>query len=1456
MIDNVDALPTRETFTGVLQLQPGTPFLYMPNSFYERAEYVSGRQLYRVYTFGVTSTGHKLCVIFDDIQVYTDVLVERYEPDVFLGAIKEKLTDFGYSFRKASLHRAYKLKGFQTEKSWWVRVHFNNLKDRRDALDWLTGEKYTTASDDASNYIALFTRELKYNSASWNRVSNWKWETDAITQNVAGCVAVGITNVTPLSESDISGSNDLVRDRSIVLDWDIETQSFGVQTGEAPRPGDKNFEIIMMSAVFSYQWSADTLLRVNVTSRPTAFPADATRDTHIIVVEDERSVIRTWAQVVRRMQVDFEVGFNTGNFDWPIVREQASRLGVLGDIRNAFACTQPGSKETPTNIYKWYFGNEKVKISAEEPDFEMLCSRFPGVLGSDCMVVFKQLYPTAETGKGNSLNFYLKMNKLSSKEDMDYKRMFRIFDLAKSLKDGEVNTDGLATRLDAYFAEGVTVKPPWFPADYQKKYGGRDPRDVILQESALTNWYCIIDAYRCRQLYVVRSIIDDKRELSNMSYVTLYDSFYRANGMKVRNLIGAYCKDVGIAFSNAKTANEKIKYPGAWVFPPKKGLNNRRPTVALDASSLYPSIMMGFNLSPDKVLVRRDDTRGKNGTEEVDRYAEKLRSQGYDLRPISFHCDAANVDVEGWTVHHRGNHTMDHTGAKIITGYEADGELLRHDPKTGAAIPIYGRDALPGESMGLFPFILKKLFDRRAALKKVFVALSKLKEKLERKDTITPKDLEGTGVAYPEYTDVCFRRNKVDSKQKAMKVHMNTFYGESGNFRSPIYELLVAGGITTMGQRSIKCVSGYLTSHGYDVRYGDTDSNYLCCPDSMFREVDDVYNENLGVVNGMCEPLPSYDRQHRPSYWRPLFDAHWKVINDMYTKIDREFEHRIKAGTPRLVYYTDRSAFTTALEYVKGEVTKASLDGSLDAARAAVEALRSRNREDYWIKMVQITRCDIERLRVLVNDHLTLDNGTEFIKMAYEEVLMPTVMTGKKKYFGFQHLEGENFHPKPSQFFIKGIDIIKQGQTDLAKEWGYGFIEEICSVDNYLDIDELVQERLRDVCSRTFELRHFVKNGKYKLPKEGKPGNATILPFVKRMAECRAMYKARGDPVTAALYPIVEPGDRLYWVVVKRDYTRDLRGRKVEPKISDKMEYVDVYKASLSTDHPLEIDLDYYLDSSIFGLFARFMSYKAEFEPPEKYDWDDKEQYKKYDDKVIKASKKWIEEFCEGLKTVTQPKEDNGRAYQRVYREINNAARVDLISRIGGSAFLIYGISWYDNKTEESNRTGVFSLPGKILDRVLAQFETMTEVSREYGREYVCDALAHNVTLESLRAMYMSEATKSLRDYVYEMCSDGIRDETESFGVRLPTLLTILERYERSVARVVNDVKNTRLEDFEVTPEMMGYINTLDPPDTAFLSEVFGVVVNLLTYLRTRKQVRSVCMAIIERISETARVNT
>ncbi|RGB29431.1 DNA-directed DNA polymerase, partial [Rhizophagus diaphanus] len=69
--------------------------------------------------------------------------------------------------------------------------------------------------------------------------------------------------------------------------------------------------------------------------------------------------------------------------------------------------------------------------------------------------------------------------------------------------------------------------------------------------------------------------------------------------------------------------------------------------------------------------------------------------------------------------------------------------------------------------------------------------------------------------------------NSLNSKQKVIKLYMNSFYGMMGQSDSPFYILELAGDVTSSGQESIKCVAEYVKKKGFGIKYGNTDSLYL-----------------------------------------------------------------------------------------------------------------------------------------------------------------------------------------------------------------------------------------------------------------------------------------------------------------------------------------------------------------------------------------------------------------------------------------------------------------------------------------------------------------------------------------------------------------------------------------------------------------------------------------------------
>src|SRR3954453_19838754 len=106
---------------------------------------------------------------------------------------------------------------------------------------------------------------------------------------------------------------------------------------------------------------------------------------------------------------------------------------------------------------------------------------------------------------------------------------------------------------------------------------------------------------------VKHKAINEYREVASVAFLSLFDAHYFAGGMKVCNLLSASAWQRGILTSMISSQQtETGKYPEAYVFPPVKGLENRRPVTGLDFASLYPNLIITYNLSPDKIILSQE----------------------------------------------------------------------------------------------------------------------------------------------------------------------------------------------------------------------------------------------------------------------------------------------------------------------------------------------------------------------------------------------------------------------------------------------------------------------------------------------------------------------------------------------------------------------------------------------------------------------------------------------------------------------------------------------------------------------------------------------------------------------------------------------------------------------------------------------------------------------------------
>ncbi len=100
-----------------------------------------------------------------------------------------------------------------------------------------------------------------------------------------------------------------------------------------------------------------------------------------------------------------------------------------------------------------------------------------------------------------------------------------------------------------------------------------------------------------------------------------------------------------------------------------------------------------------------------------------------------------------------------------------------------------------------------------------------------------------------EYNSVHFIYDSLNSKQKAIKLYMNSFYGIIGQSDFPFYKLELIGDVTSAEQKNIKLVAEFMKKKSFRIKYDDTDSLYFTCLDSYYEKYDLTYDTEKGIIS-------------------------------------------------------------------------------------------------------------------------------------------------------------------------------------------------------------------------------------------------------------------------------------------------------------------------------------------------------------------------------------------------------------------------------------------------------------------------------------------------------------------------------------------------------------------------------------------------------------------------------
>lgn len=1300
--------------------------------------------------------------------------------------------------------------GWQPNETEYLKLSFVKQSSRKKMMTLLRQAGYNTFHDDYDNYYHVVARDYGISLCSWSTISNYRVE--KIDQFKQPIFRLSINDYKKY-KGEVLKNPTLARDKSIILTWDIECSTMSGNVPNPENTKDKLFMIASTAHWWHTKKALFKICFVELpTDSHNDYITVVCGDEKKLIIayaylfdkikpdfctgynssnfDYPWLVIRAYQHGILEMICDImneakPFNFTSGNMTLGHKLQNMSY--------DAWSRLESKKKMAKINLNNYLaricpiYCYEKIKIDAETYA-EGTQIQTAGCINFDLMTIMRQLYPDSEK---NSLDHFLSINNLGGKKDMPVSDLFRIywetFDAQNTCNEEKLieckkNMREIAEYcvIDSYRCQELSLM-----------------RNVIAdkREIASLSYTSLIDAFSRANGMKVRQMVMARGISRGLKFTTFTKTKHEKDKYPgayvlppVKGLITSkltieeritkhkeYVDKFGYSnpgdgsfrslpysdlstFGSNETANAKIKAfqssifefaqaDGSFTIVTDKqehldGVINLtktkeseisqsdvnvftrflkdstgRPITGLDFSSLYPSLIMAYNLSPEYTISLE---LCNNSISEVQYRVLYAQQQGHKIRRVRFPYGESKREIFGFFISHENQFPTLENG-----------------------------DLNPDCKFGIYPTILKELFDTRNILKVPKEYYQILNEYLDKKNDKTIKTntiIKLCSSAYPEglnldeykdfntlissystlkiikdhpkygkqswedfvtlmksgseilqpqverielkdaidviinkidfnhayqpprrlkddknneqftppdsvkkilcafedesainakggitWEDIEFYFNYFDSKQKALKVFMNTFYGESGNKLSSMFVLAVAGSITTQGQMNIKMVkefveTGKIEYEGktytqdvgkFSVKYGDTDSLYLAAPEHVFRDID--------------------------------------------------------------------------IQYYSGKITK----------------------EQYWSEMVDISFKLIDKIKSDVNSMLKKTCGSKFLKMSYEEVLFPVAFLAKKKYYGIPHISIPNFNPK--KLFIKGLEVKKRGVADVLKNLCMDLMWKSMRLYNNKGLLELAYDTIDEFYNKKWDVDLFSQAKQYKPKSEediadGK-GNKSVIRFVERMA-------ARGIQI--------KPHERFRTVIIKKyPFEYDYRGRKVPLKIGDFMELVSEAKL-----HNMEIDIDYYMENGIIGQLARLTIYREEFFT-ESID-DTEEEIKKADDNSFKRARSHLNDYASKYYKTYHNK---GPVYQKTFKLVDKTIK---------DSYKCHGIE--NSKINLLCRDWEIDSPETFFKSIsdIAEKKAIKE-SRGYGKKYVTNVTAQGVSLTTLQQLYSGSEAKQMK---------------------------------------------------------------------------------------------------------------
>lgn len=404
-------------------------------------------------------------------------------------------------------------------------------------------------------------------------------------------------------------------------------------------------------------------------------------------------------------------------------------------------------------------------------------------------------------------------------------------------------------------------------------------------------------------------------------------------------IIHNYLLARGIVVPRAGRNNKDRQIEGAFVKDPQIGLH--KWVVSFDLNSLYPHLIMQYNISPE--MLHSQNERFAN----VDKYDENGNLTGYDI-----------TDSIGMFIND-----------KALDDPEIRNYLTTNDLTITPTGCMFKR-----ETQGFLPRLMSTMYNDRSAWKKKMLAAKQQYE-------LTPTRELANEIA------------RCHNMQLAKKIQLNSAYGALGNAFFRWFDPRYAESITKSGQLSIRWIEKHINEYLNKLfKTSGVDYVIACDTDSMYIKLDKLV-DTVFPNGAPTEKIVDYLDKVCQQKIEPFIDKCYDTLGEYVNAFEQKMKMKREAIADKGIWTAKKHYILNVwnLEGVAYKEPKLKMMG--------IEAVRSSTPSACRTNIKKALSIIMNKSEDDLIDFIA-KSREEFMSLPFEEIAFPRGVKDMNKYAG------------------------------------------------------------------------------------------------------------------------------------------------------------------------------------------------------------------------------------------------------------------------------------------------------------------------------------------------------------------------------------------------------------------------------------------------------------------------